>query len=121
VQRIKNDFTCVVYEIHGRIALEKVRVAKFLDWCSGLTLIPRLRTLPFFFRRRYCSPFLASFHSPSLVILRPRHSLQGDLGEFNQCQGQLRELYKHGLPGHVMEFLGYRILYLLFSKNRAGG
>ncbi|KAL8277631.1 hypothetical protein RQP46_009904 [Phenoliferia psychrophenolica] len=66
VQRIKNDFTCSVYEIHARIALEK-----------------------------------------------------GDLGEFNQCQGQLRELYKHGLNGHQMEFLGYRILYLLFSRNRA--
>ncbi|KAK4046619.1 hypothetical protein OIO90_006489 [Microbotryomycetes sp. JL221] len=66
VQRIKNDFTVIVYEIHARIALEK-----------------------------------------------------GDLGEFNQCQGQLRELYKHGIPGHVMEFLGYRILYLLFSRNRA--
>ncbi|KAK4047421.1 hypothetical protein OIV83_005468 [Microbotryomycetes sp. JL201] len=66
VQRIKNDFTVMVYEIHARIALEK-----------------------------------------------------GDLGEFNQCQGQLRELYKHGIAGHVMEFLGYRILYLLFSRNRA--
>lgn len=66
VQRIKNDFTVIVYEIHARIALEK-----------------------------------------------------GDLGEFNQCQGQLRELYKHGIPGHPMEFLGYRILYLLFSRNRA--
>ncbi|KAK4703313.1 SAC3 family protein LENG8/THP3, partial [Phenoliferia sp. Uapishka_3] len=66
VQRIKNDFTCSVYEIHARIALEK-----------------------------------------------------GDLGEFNQCQGQLWELYKHGLKGHSMEFLGYRILYLLFSRNRA--
>lgn len=32
----------------------------------------------------------------------------------------MRELYKHGLAGHVTEFLGYRILYLLFSRNRAG-
>ncbi|KAM0750542.1 hypothetical protein T439DRAFT_234381 [Meredithblackwellia eburnea MCA 4105] len=67
VQRIKNDFTCLVYEIHARIALEK-----------------------------------------------------GDLGEFNQCQGQLRELYKHkSIKGQKMEFLGYRILYLLYSRNRA--
>ncbi|GAA5867889.1 hypothetical protein JCM8547_003406 [Rhodosporidiobolus lusitaniae] len=66
VQRIKNDFTVQVYEIHARIALEK-----------------------------------------------------GDLGEFNKCQSILRGLYHLGLHGHPMEFLGYRILYLLFSQNRA--
>ncbi|GAA6013727.1 hypothetical protein JCM11491_005075 [Sporobolomyces phaffii] len=66
VQRITNDFTVQVYEIHARIALEK-----------------------------------------------------GDLGEFNQCQSRLRHLYQQGLNGHPMEFLSYRILYLLFSRNRA--
>ncbi|GAA5930200.1 Thp3p [Sporobolomyces koalae] len=66
VQRITNDFTVQVYEIHARIALEK-----------------------------------------------------GDLGEFNQCQTRLRHLYQQGLNGHPMEFLSYRILYLLFSRNRA--
>ncbi|PWN88400.1 hypothetical protein FA10DRAFT_275977 [Acaromyces ingoldii] len=65
VQRIKNDFTVKVYEIHARIALEK-----------------------------------------------------GDLGEYNQCQSQLRVLYSHGLPGSAMEFLAYRILYLLHTRNR---
>lgn len=67
VQRIKNDFTVKVYEIHARIALEK-----------------------------------------------------GDLGEYNQCQSQLRVLYSHGLPGSAMEFLAYRILYLLHTRNRRG-
>jgi hypothetical protein len=67
VQRIKNDFTVMTYEIHARIALEK-----------------------------------------------------GDLGEYNQCQSQLRELYKHGLEGHPMEFLAYRVLYLVHTRNRSG-
>ncbi|GAA5939711.1 hypothetical protein JCM3775_001606 [Rhodotorula graminis] len=66
VQRITNDFTVQVYEIHARIALEK-----------------------------------------------------GDLGEFNQCQSRLHQLYRLGLGGHPQEFLGYRILYLLFSRARA--
>jgi len=44
---------------------------------------------------------------------------QGDLGEFNKCQAQLRELYKQGLKGQRLEFLGYRILYLVYSRNRA--
>lgn len=66
VQRIKNEFTVNVYEIHARMALEA-----------------------------------------------------SDLGEYNQCQSMLLMLYEHNLPGHPDEFLAYRILYMLHTKNRS--
>ena len=65
VQRITNEFTVRVYEMHARLALD-----------------------------------------------------MGDLGEYNQCQSQLRVLYAYDLPGSRLEFLAYRILYLLHTRQQ---
>jgi SAC3 family protein LENG8/THP3 len=43
---------------------------------------------------------------------------KGDLGEYNQCQTQLRGLYSENLGGHPREFLAYRILYFINIQNR---
>lgn len=43
---------------------------------------------------------------------------KGDLGEYNQCQTPLRELYKQNLGGHPVEFKAYRILYFIHTCNR---
>jgi len=42
---------------------------------------------------------------------------KGDLGEYNQCQSQLKQLYKLGFNGNVMEFTAYRLLYYLHTLN----
>lgn len=44
---------------------------------------------------------------------------KGDLGEYNQCQSRLRELYSKNIKGCENEFLAYRILYLLHTQARA--
>ena len=41
-----------------------------------------------------------------------------DLGEFNQCQSQLANLYREGIAGHEEEFTAYRILYFVHTKNK---
>lgn len=45
---------------------------------------------------------------------------KGDIGEYNQCQTQLRSLYQLGLKGNPIEFKAYRILYFIHTANRAG-
>ncbi|KAH7064124.1 SAC3/GANP/Nin1/mts3/eIF-3 p25 family-domain-containing protein [Paraphoma chrysanthemicola] len=44
---------------------------------------------------------------------------KGDLGEYNQCQTQLKALYAQGLEGKPAEFKAYRILYIVYTCNKS--
>ncbi|KAF2437845.1 hypothetical protein P171DRAFT_372734 [Karstenula rhodostoma CBS 690.94] len=43
---------------------------------------------------------------------------QGDMGEYNQCQTQLKALYSQNLAGNPDEFTGYRVLYFVYTCNK---
>lgn len=94
VQGIRTEFTVEVYECHARIALEKVTCFESLNFLlnSDCTSAEQLNVLFF----------------------------QGDHEEFNQCQTQLKALYKDVPSDNIGEFTAYRLLYYIFTKNTGG-
>ncbi|KAI9293164.1 SAC3/GANP/Nin1/mts3/eIF-3 p25 [Neoconidiobolus thromboides FSU 785] len=44
---------------------------------------------------------------------------KNDIGEFNKCQSQLKDLYEYGIEGNENEFICYRMLYFIYTRSSA--
>lgn len=84
-----------VYECHARIALEKVICFDSVN-------------------------ILSMEISDGTFAEQLDFGFQGDHEEFNQCQTQLKALYKDVPSENVGEFTAYRLLYYIFTRNTGG-
>ncbi|KAI8911175.1 SAC3/GANP/Nin1/mts3/eIF-3 p25 family-domain-containing protein [Entophlyctis helioformis] len=66
-----------------------------------------------------CDQFKSLRQDLTVQRIKNEFTVQGDLGEYNQCQAQLKQLYKiYNIAGNTDEFVAYRILYMLHTTNR---
>ncbi|CAG8628334.1 3226_t:CDS:2, partial [Racocetra persica] len=66
-----------------------------------------------------CDQFKSLRQDLTVQHIKTEFTVKSDLGEYNQCQTQLKELYRLNIPGSVMEFMAYRLLYFLYTRNRS--